>query len=113
MGIPLRWFRLWNEVLDDHKIQSLPVELRWGWLECLCLANRNGGVLPPVHQAAYALRRSEMDTQRLFDQLVGQNLLDIQPDKSLIPHNWHRRQFKSDSSRDRMRLHRSHLKVVK
>jgi len=33
-------------------------------------------------------------------------LIDIQPDKSLTPHNWDGRQFRSDTSTERVRKHR-------
>lgn len=89
-----RWFRLYADLLDDPKVQRLPAPLFKTWINLLCLASRNDGLLPDVEDMAFALR---MDADKLtiaIEDLTGRGLLDKGED--LRPHNWDERQFKSD-----------------
>ncbi len=36
----MKWFRLYNEIVDDPKILQLRPESRWHFIACLCIANR-------------------------------------------------------------------------
>ncbi len=101
-----RWFRLYEEMLDDHKVQSLSPELFKAWVNLLAVACRNEGVLPSVETLAFALRVSAHEMQTRIDDLVLAGLLDVLPDKRLEPHNWQKRQWKSDDSKERVRKHR-------
>lgn len=98
-----RWFRVYDDILDDPKVQLLPPELFKTWMNLLALASRNKGVLPTVATIAFALRISVQDAQSRLDELILAGLVDIRPDKLCEPHNWPVRQFASDSSAARMR----------
>lgn len=102
-----RWFRLYDEMLDDPKVQMLPPELFKTWVNLLAVASRNDGTLQPVTQLAFALRVSPTDMQSRLDDLILAGLLDIQADGRIEPHNWKIRQWKSDDSADRVRKHRA------
>ena len=102
-----RWFRLYDEMLDDPKVQMLSPELFRTWVNLLCLASRNKGRLPPTRQAAFALRMSCDDLQSRLDDLILAGLIDIGADKGLSPHNWSKRQWASDDSSERVRRHRA------
>ena len=41
-----RWFRMYAEVVDDPKVQRLSPALFRAWVNVLCLAASNGGVVP-------------------------------------------------------------------
>ena len=43
-----RWFRFYNEALDDPKVQKLPPALFKSWVNLLCLTARHDGTLPPA-----------------------------------------------------------------
>lgn len=101
-----QWFRFYSEVLNDHKVQSLEPTVFKGWINLLCLANDCSGRLPEVSEIAFKLRLSVHSARELVDTLVMHGLIDIQPDQSLIPHNWAGRQFRSDTSTERVRKHR-------
>ena len=105
-----RWFRLYDEMLDDPKVQLLSPELFKTWVNVLALACRNGGNLPTISVMAFALRMTPSDLQCRIDELILAGLIDIMPDKSLEPHNWSRRQWKSDDSADRVKRHREKKK---
>ena len=41
-----KWFRLYNDVINDPKVQRLDGETFKAWINILCLASKGGGVLP-------------------------------------------------------------------
>jgi hypothetical protein len=75
-------------------------------MNLLAVASRNKGKLLPVQQLAFALRVAPADMQARLDELILAGLIDIMPDRSLEPHNWSKRQWKSDDSADRVRKFR-------
>lgn len=101
------WFRFYNDVINDPKVQMLPKALRWAWVELLCLASKSDGLLPPVQEIAFAARSSVNDAQADLDALILAGLIDIRPDGRLTPHNWAKRQYVSDSSTGRVRKFRA------
>lgn len=101
-----RWFRFYDMVLDDPKVQRLPPHLFKTWVNILCMASQGKGVLPSTDDISFKLRMSAHDTQSQIDELIGLGLVDIRPDKALEPHNWSVRQFASDVSTERVRKYR-------
>ena len=93
-----RWFRMYADVLDDPKVQKLPPDLFKAWVNILCLASRNDGVLPDIEDIAFALRMSQPVTRDIVVTLTGHGLID--ECDGLSPHNWAERQFKSDTPED-------------
>jgi hypothetical protein len=107
------WFRLYSEALNDPKVQALPGDLFKAWINLLCLANadKSGqGQLPPLEEIAFHLRLPLEETDRLINELIGRKLLDRTAEGWIVPHNWSGRQFKSDTSAERMRRHREKQK---
>lgn len=102
-----RWFRFYGEALNDHKVQSLSPDLFKTWVNLLCAASLNDGVLPTAERLSFELRVSAHEMQTRLDDLILLGLLDIRDDKRLEPHNWSRRQWKSDDSKERVRKFRA------
>ena len=97
-----RWFRVYDEAVNDPKVQRLQPHLFKAWFNILCLANKAGnGVLPPVSDIAFALRMSDTDAQSAVEELILVGLIDIAPNKTLSPHNWAALQAPSDNSKQR------------
>lgn len=101
-----RWFRFYDEVVNDPKVQRLPGEVFKAWVNLLCIASSNGGSLPPIPDVAFSLRKSEQETSELLGSLQSLGLLD-ETDGGIIPHNWKNRQFKSDVSTERVKRFRN------
>lgn len=105
-----RWFRLYDEMLDDPKAQRLPPQDFKIWINLLCLASRNDGKLPCISDMAFALRISENDAVTVVERLHIAGLIDKRnggPDGfHYSPHAWEKRQYKSDNSADRVKKHR-------
>lgn len=111
-----RWFRFYAEALDDPKVQKLEPSTFKHWVNLLCLAAKNDGVLPSQDDIAFALRIDEIACQSLLDRLLIAGLIDILkggPNGSRIaPHGWNQRQYKSDVSTDRVKRYRERSRNV-
>lgn len=102
----MAWFRFYEEVLDDPKIQRLPPDIFKSWVNILCLAKRHGGLLPSYSDIAFSLRITDGETIRLIEDLKGFGLLD-KTKKGFEPHNWRGRQYASDNSMERVNRYRA------
>jgi hypothetical protein len=107
----MAWFRMQDTVLDDPKVQRLPDKAFRGWVNLLCLAKRNGGVLPAVADIAFALRATEKFVHGLIETLVAAELID-RTDAGLTPHNWTKWQYESDVSTTRVKRFRERHRNV-
>jgi hypothetical protein len=106
-----RWFRFYDGVLDDPKVQRLPDKLFRAWVNLMCLASRRGGrVEADYADLAFSLRISEGEARETLQALASAGLMDIEDD-TIEPHNWTERQFKSDvtdpTAAERMRRKRA------
>jgi hypothetical protein len=105
-----RWFRMYDELLDDPKVQRLnPADFK-GWVNLLCLASRNGGKLPSIPDIAFALRETENSVSTLVERLRSGGLIERRcggADGAFdAPYRWSERQYKSDTSTDRVKRFR-------
>ena len=110
MNAMTRWFRLYDDVLNDPKVQRLSGESFKFWINMLCIASKNGGVLPGIEDMAFALRVSNDVCTSLIDELKTCGLID--GGKRLVPHGWEKRQYKSDTSTDRVKRFRERSRNV-
>ncbi len=105
-----RWFRFYDEALDDPKVQRLPPHLFKTWINLLSLASKCDGILPSVDDVAFRLRLSVQDAEQHLSDLVLAGLIDIERNGQRTPHNWQHRQYASDSSAERTRKYRERNK---
>jgi hypothetical protein len=90
-----RWFRFYEDVINDPKILKLPEVIRWRWAALLCAASKFGGIVPPADDLALMLRLSTQHTVELITTLERAGLID-RVDGGYVPHNWDGRQYKTD-----------------
>jgi hypothetical protein len=102
-----RWFRLYDNTVDDPKVQQLSAENFRGLVNLWCLASKNDGKIPSVNDVAFRLRMSKKKAEKIIAALTASGLID-DTDEGLTPHNWSSRQFKSDTSNERVQRHREH-----
>lgn len=111
-----RWFRYYDEALDDPKVQKLDGETFKGWVNLLCLASRSGGKLPCLTDIAFALRTSEDAARTLVERLLNGGLIDKASGGAdgytYAPHSWAKRQYKSDTSNERVKRYRQRSKAA-
>lgn len=105
-----RWFRVYDGLVDDPKVQRLELSLFKALINLWCLTSVNRGVLPPIDEIAFKLRTKPEKAQRILDVLKGAGLFE-DDDTGTHPHNWQRRQHKSDvedpTAVERMRRYRN------
>src|SRR5574338_490273 len=111
-----RWFRLYDELLDDPKVQKLPAEDFRAWINLLCLASKNSGKLPPIADIAFALRETENAVSTLLERLSNGGLIERRNGGAngshYAPYKWDERQYKSDTSTARVKRFRERSKTV-
>ena len=100
----MRWFRLYDEILNDPKVQKLSGETFKLWINLLCIASKHGGVLPSLDDLSFELRLPTLVCKTEIDTLKAAGLID--GDKKLKPHGWDKRQYKSDTSTERVKRFR-------
>jgi hypothetical protein len=106
-----RWFRMYDELLDDPKVQRLSGDDFKAWVNILCLASRQDGSLPPLEDIGFALRLDAKKAAAVVSRLLQAGLLD-QVGSGYAPHGWNARQYKSDVSTTRVKQFRERKKAV-
>lgn len=101
-----RWWRAYDEALHDPKLIALSNNLFRNWFNLMCISSKNGGILPPISIVATELRVSKLKAELIVSALIESKLLD-QKDGQIQPHNWERRQYKSDASTERVKRFRN------
>lgn len=100
-----RWFRYYEEALNDPKIIRLSDSMFRAWVNLLTLASIRGGAIPK-EDIAIGLRVSEKGAASVVSYLVERGLFEDRGD-FVSPHNWEVRQYKSDKSTDRVKRFRN------
>ncbi len=100
------WIRLYTEIPDDPKVQALPAPLFKFWINCLCIAGRNDGWLPPDDSVGWALREKPARVGEMKRSLVAAGLIDETPEGGFRPHSWNVRQYETDVSSNRVKRFR-------
>lgn len=105
----MKWFRLYDEVLDDPKVQKLHPALFKHWINLLCLSSqqKDRGTLPSMEVVAFRLRVRMTDAEHIVEQLTAVGLLEVCESGATQHHNWTERQKVSDDIAARVRKHRS------
>src|ERR1035438_3653428 len=107
-----RWFRFYDDTINHPKALKLSDRLYRVWVGLLCVASKNDGQLPSMEDCALLLRLQPERMAEALVCLVGAGLLDRDETGSLAPHNWDKRQFKSDVSAERTKRYRQRHRDV-
>jgi hypothetical protein len=106
----MKWFRFYGEVLNDPKAQCLDGETFKFWVNCLCVASQNGGELPALKPLAFLLRSTPEACAEPLKILVASSLIDEVKNQHGVTHyvhGWDKRQYKSDTSTERVKRFRN------
>lgn len=103
----MQWFRFYGDAVNDPKVQSLTGEQFKFWVNLLCVASQNEGRIK-ISDLPFILRETKANVQRLIGDLKATSLLvaSNQSSDHVAPHQWNKRQYKSDTSAERTRRHR-------
>lgn len=100
------WFRLYGEFATDPKVQMLSESDQRRYIMVLCLRCSNGDVTLQDEEIAFQLRISNEEWARTKSILQCKGM--ITDDNK--PTAWDKRQFRSDSSAERVAAHRAKKK---
>lgn len=100
-----RWFRVYDDLVDDPKVQRLSPDLFKALVNLWCLASKNDGALPAAEDIGFKLRMPLEKVKKVIAALHDADLIETD-ETGLRPHNWSGRQFKSDVSNERVKRHR-------
>ncbi len=101
-----RWFRFYDDAINDAKVLRLSDAHFRAWVTLLCFASKNNGELPPAADIALILRTKTSKVAEWLTVLTSVGLMDNE-DGRFKPHNWSARQFRSDVSTDRVKRFRN------
>jgi len=101
-----RWWRAYDGAVHDPKLQTLPPEVFKLWFNLLCIASKNDGVIPPENQLKSILSVRYDLLKRMLSTLLDRGLIDLVEGR-MEPHNWRKRQYKSDLSTGRVTAYRN------
>jgi hypothetical protein len=91
-----RWWRAYDEAVDDPKLQRIGPALGWAWFNLMCISSKNDGALPSIGDVAFKLRTTEQKAAATIAALVSAGLFDRREDGRYAPHNWSGRQYRGD-----------------
>jgi tRNA splicing endonuclease len=69
-----RWFRFYDDAINDPKILKLSDKLFRFWTGILCVASKNDGMLPSNEDMALLLRMKPDRVTDLFKELITAGL---------------------------------------
>lgn len=101
-----RWFRFYDDTINDPKVLKLSDKSYRIWIGVLCAASKNNGEIPLFDDLAIMLRMKPEKLQPEIEKLIAAELID-HDDGGMKPHNWDKRQFKSDVSTERVKRFRN------
>ena len=97
-----RWFRVYDDLVNDPKVQLLSGDMVKSLLNLWCLASQNDGVLPSMQTMSFKLRMKPAQIAAIITELSEAGLIDREGE-TFHPHNWNGRQYKSDVSTERVK----------
>lgn len=107
-----RWWRAYDEAVDDPKLIALSDAAHRAWFNILCLSSANGGAVPSDKILKIKLRLSSKKLEKVLDELRQAGLFDTTEDGLETPHNWGKRQYQSDTSTPRVKRFREKQRNV-
>ena len=102
----VRWFRFYTDAIRHPKVATLSDGDYRLWTELLAVAADNDGVIPSLEALKSLLKRRSDHLKAGVNRLVKAGLINASDD-GFYPHNWRKRQYKSDTSTDRVKRFRS------
>jgi hypothetical protein len=106
----LPWFRMYHEAIDDEKLRLLAFEDRWHFVALLCCKAQgflDNGDLLMQRKVAVKLGITVATLEEVARRLSEVGLIHAD---TLQPLKWDDRQYRSDSSTDRVRAYRERMK---
>lgn len=107
----MQWFRLYNDIVDNHKIRMLAFEDRWHFIAIMACHSQELGGGDEFFERSLAIKLGVQvrELEEIQRRLMDVNLIDI----NWIPIGWDDRQFLSDNSKARVKKYREKQRLSK
>jgi hypothetical protein len=104
----VQWFRLYNDIVDNHKIRMLAFEDRWHFIAIMACHSQELGGGDEFFERSLAIKLGVQlrELEEIQRRLMDVNLIDI----NWVPIGWDDRQFLSDTSKERVKKYREKRK---
>lgn len=108
----MKWFRFYDDVMDNPKLMRIPPETFRFWVVLLCLANRSPvrGTLPDLEEIAFRSRVDVDQARAHIELLVSRRLIEATRGSTYIVSRWEEFQQASDDAASRKRRSREQAK---
>lgn len=103
----MSWFRMYAEFAHDPKVQMMSEAMQRRYIMMLCMRCGNGGVTLQDSEVTFMLRITSDEWRETKAVFIEKGFID--ETNNLL--NWDKRQYKSDSSRERVSAHRARIKA--
>ena len=107
----MQWFRLYNDIVDNHKIRMLAFEDRWHFIAIMACHSQELGGGDEFFERSLAIKLGFQlrELEEIQRRLMDVNLIDA----NWIPIGWDDRQFLSDNSKARVKKYREKQRLSK
>jgi hypothetical protein len=107
----VQWFRLYNDIVDNHKIRMLAFEDRWHFIAIMACHSQELGGGDEFFERSLAIKLGVQvrELEEIQRRLMDVNLIDA----NWIPIGWDDRQFLSDNSHARVKKYREKQRLSK
>ena len=107
----MQWFRLYNDIVDNHKIRMLAFEDRWHFIAILACHSQELGGGDEFFERSLAIKLGVQvrELEEIQRRLMDVNLIDA----NWVPKGWDDRQFLSDNSHARVKKYREKQRLSK
>lgn len=107
----MQWFRLYNDIVDNHKIRMLAFEDRWHFIAIMACHSQELGGGDEFFERSLAIKLGVQvrELEEIQRRLMDVNLIDA----NWIPIGWDDRQFLSDNSHARVKKYREKQRLSK
>jgi hypothetical protein len=106
-----RWFRFYADAIRNPKVSRLSDKEFRLWVSVLAIAAENDGHIPSLDALRFMLNKRLDHLSTGVERLLSIGLIDCLG-CGYEPHNWLKFQYKSDTSTERVTLHRKKRNVT-
>jgi hypothetical protein len=107
----MRWFRVYTDINSNPKILQLSDSMVGSWIKILAAAAEHKGNINSTIGLSVVIRKSVHTTEKILKTLISAGLID-ETENRLVVHGWDKRQFKSDTSSNRVMAFRKRFSNV-
>jgi hypothetical protein len=105
-----RWFRFYSDAMRHPKVASLSDKEFRLWCDLLCVASERDGSIPPLSDLRHILKRRLDHLSTGVERLISARLI-VRLGDAYAPYGWDEKQYKSDTSTDRVKRYREKRNV--